>query len=418
MKLLKDIHKETKTNDLLEVAAAGATSAGAVAGFRAPIGGTSHKTKMFRRNMPKIFAHEEEEEAETTERDFNKEVEEFRKRAAKDKGGSSRRRRRFRDRRPGGPAGGAFTLSFEGIEDEKFDSADVVSKLRAAQEKATSEDDVAGFALEDTEGQIVKVYVAKEEAEEFERALGAALAGEDEDDNNENTPLEIAEVLFNLKDRFNIVDVVWPPVDGDPEEQEDTEDDLEVELDDEEAAEGEDEDGDMEADLQDEDGDGEADNMDAEDETRTALQSVIDLLKSQADAQRAEAEAKAAEAEAEEARYNAQAAELKMRQEEEVLDMEAYYDKQKEAEQEANKLKKLAKFRHEVAQKAGDAGIDMDVGADDELPEEEEEHISTAVKGEEIPGNKFERGWDENKDHRMSPQEFIRYILQHQQGQG
>src|SRR5271165_2037903 len=47
------------------------------------------------------------------------------------------------------------------------------------------------------------------------------LAGSDNNHDNENTSLEIAEVLFKLKDRYDIVDVNWGDIPED-EEQEQT----------------------------------------------------------------------------------------------------------------------------------------------------------------------------------------------------
>lgn len=430
MSLLKQIAKKAVEKELIEDAAAGATSAGAIAGVRAPMGG------VVRRKVPGMKSPEEMDrdkavrgmkygkavrsEEEEKETDWNKEVRDFRKRAKKDKGGSRRSGRMTQRRRMGGPTGTSFSLTFEdainsiseGLEDEKFDPSDVISKLRAASAKAENEDDTTGFALEDTEGNIVKVYVASNEAEEFERALGAALSGEDDDDEDiQATPLEIAEVLFKLKDRFAIVDVVWPPVEGDPEEQEST-DELDVDVSDEEGADAADPEGEGE-DLEGEGDDLEGDDMEAdmqaddtEAEAASALSAVIDMLKSQADATKAEAQAREAEANAEEAKYNAQAAEAKVRREEEVLDMEAHEDKKKKEEQEAKKLKDLARFRHEQAQKANDM-----------MPEEEEEKIPGSIPGEEIPGNKFEPGVDENRNRRMEPGELLKYILRFQKGQ-
>ena len=87
--------------------------------------------------------------------------------------------------------------------------------------------------------------------------MGSALAGENEDDDGEageqeNTSLEIAEVLFNLKDRYTIIDVQWPEVEEDEEEDVSMEDgDPEGELDpDVECGEGEGEEGGIEAELQ------------------------------------------------------------------------------------------------------------------------------------------------------------------------
>lgn len=374
MSLLKQITKERRQQELIESAAAGSTSAGAVAGFRGSFftpkkkKKKKKKKKLLRRNMP---------------------------------------------------VGTIFSLRTEAVEDKKFDAADVISKLKTAEKKADHENETAGFALEDEEGRIVKVFVAQDQAQDFEAALGAALAGEDEDMDEmvagENTSLEIAEILFNLKDRYTIVDVEWPAIEEDEEQQEDLEGedeggDAEGDLDVDLEAEGKDKDdkddeGDMEAELQDTElGDQE---LGGEPEMKSTLDAVIDMLKAQADAQKAEAQAKEAEANAQEAKYNAQSAEAKVKQEEEILDMEAYYDEQSKADKEAKKLAKLAKWKHESAQKAsnkmkGDAGKFK-------MPEKQEED------NEEL--NHFHRtsppfgDIDKNKDDKLQPGEFIKYML-------
>ena len=94
----------------------------------------------------------------------------------------------------------------------------------------------------------------------------------------------------------------------------------------------------------------------------SALQQVIDALKADAEARKAEAEAKEAEAKARESEAAAKQAEAKVKQEEEVLDMEAYYDNQKEAKSETDRLAKLARYRHELAG-------DKDVGLSSPTPE-------------------------------------------------
>lgn len=367
MSLLKQVVKTYRQDELIkESAAGGAVSAGAVAGFRDRFfgGEKKKKKKVLRRKLP-----------------------------------------------------GSYHYIGENIEDEKFDSADVISKLKKAERRATHEDDTKGFALEDDEGRIVKVYVSADQAEDFEHALGAALSG-DPDSESEiegaSTSLEIAEVLFNLKDRFTIVDVDWPSIEED-EEQEveapegelpegDSEGPLEGDI------EGEGDETDMEAALQADDEMG--GEMGGGPDMEGALTSIIDLLKSQADAQKAEAQAREAEANAEEAKYNAAAAEAKVKKEEEVLDMEAYYDEQGKKEKEAKQLAKLAKWKHETAQKAsnelkGDAG-------EFSMPEKSEEN-------EEIGDvwhkkNKFTYGPDINKDKNLQPGEFIKYLLKNVQG--
>jgi len=378
MSLLKQIIQSKRQQDLIdESAAAGGTSAGAVAGFRghffSPVSTKKKKkkkkTKMRRRDMP---------------------------------------------------TGHTFALRFEGVEDSKFDSADVISKLKSAEEKSEHEEDTTGFALEDEDGNIVKVFVSAEQAKDFETALGAALAGADEDNaeagDEENTSLEIAEVLFNLKDRFTIVDVEWPEIEEDQEEDVemegegggDAEGELDVDVEDAEGGEGEGEEG-MEAELQGEEGDlgleGGEDELGGEADTASTLDSVIELLKAQADAQKAEANAKEAEANAEEAKHNAAAAESKVKQEEDVLDMEAYYDNQGKIDKEAKQLAKLAKWKHETAQSAsnemkGEAGKFQ-------MPEGSEEEEVEVFDG---------HGTDENRDHKLQPGEFIKYMFKSVQG--
>ena len=387
MSLLKKIVQAKRQQDLIETAAAGAVSATAVAGFRGRFFGDNDKKKkkkMLRRKLP-----------------------------------------------------GRYHYIGENVEDEKFDSADVISKLKKAERRSSYEDDTKGFALEDDDGNIIKVYVAAEQAEDFEHALAAALQstgehGEEADVEGQSTPLEIAEVLFNLKDRFTIVDVDWPTVEED-EEQEvaapeegqaaggegkaegegDSEGDLDLDL----SGEGGDE-GDMEAALQTDD-EGNIVGGEPSGDMQGMLQSVIDLLKSQADAQKAEAQAKEAEANATEAQYNAQAANAKVQQEEQVLDMEAYYDKQNKEDKEAKQLAKLAKWKHETAQKAenklkGDAGKFT-------MPEKSEENEEVDIwhrtlPGDTIPGNKFTYDPTTKADKNMQPGEFIKYLLKSVQG--
>lgn len=379
MSLLKQIVKQHRQNNLIEDAAAGSTSAGAVAGFRAHLGAAPESRSKKKKKKKKL-------------------------------------------RRRAMPTGTVFAMRFEGAEHETFDSADVISKLKNAEQSADHEDDSTGFALEDEDGRIVKVYVAADQAQDFEKALGSALAGEDEDEeevgSEENTSLEIAEVLFNLKDRYTIIDVQWPEIEEDQEEDVSVEDNIDAGGGDAEGdldpdieggeGEGEGEEGGMEAELQ----GGEGDEFDleggemGEDPAASALDKVIDLLKAQADAQKAEANAKEAEANAQEAKYNASTAESKVKQEEEVLDMEAYYDDQKTIDKEAKKLSKLAKWKHETAQTAsnemkGESGkFKM---PDENQSEENNEQV-------------FDPIIDKNRNHRLEPGEFIKYMFKSIQG--
>lgn len=221
-----------------------------------------------------------------------------------------------------------------------FDTQEVVSKLQSAEKSSEVNKDTVAFGLEDDQGNVVKVYVREEQAEDFEHALGIAL------ENDTTTQPEIAEILFELREKFDIVDVVWPQIPED-EEQEAEAPEGEGGLEGLEGPEGE---------LGDEEpGEGEmVADEDMADETgaESALQAVIDMMKADAEARKAEAEARKAEAQAREAGHANQAAEAKIKKEEEVLDMEDFYGKGKEEDEEAKRLAKLAKYRHDLAKEA------------------------------------------------------------------
>lgn len=255
-----------------------------------------------------------------------------------------------------------------------FDPADVLSKLRDAEKQTDTEEDTVPFGLEDEDGNVIKVYVRAEQADEFESALGSMLAGEDDEgnDDDEIDGMEIAEVLFQLKDKFDIVDVKWPEIEGDEEEEQEMggapgggapapgaeagaggegggELGLEGPPGGEEGMEGEGEGEDM--DLEGE-GEGEGEDemdMEAEGGAESTLQQVIDMMKKDAEARAAEAEAKAAEARAREAEANANAAASKVKQEEQVMDAEAYEKDKKAEKDEVESLSKIARMKHDQA---------------------------------------------------------------------
>ena len=209
-----------------------------------------------------------------------------------------------------------------------FDTDDVISKLKHAEKANIRDDNTVGFALEDDQGNIVKVYVRKDQANEFEEALQAALANELEDDENKKerpSSKEISEVLYDLKDKFDIIDADFESIPEDEEE-------------DQEAAGGEEgapEVPGLEGGEEGGEGEGEGEGMEVppegelgggEEQAASALDKVIDMMKAQAEADKEEANARKEQAKAEQAKYAAQAASAKVKQEEEVLDMESYYD--------------------------------------------------------------------------------------------
>lgn len=251
-----------------------------------------------------------------------------------------------------------------------FDPSDVLSKLRSAEKQTDTEDDTVPFGLEDEDGKVVKVFVRADQANEFESTLASMLAGEDDDGDNddETDSTEIAEVLFQLKDKFDIIDVQWPEIEGDEdEEQEVAGGEMGAEggapaeggmgEEGEMGGEGGDlgleggEGGEDDLGLGDEEGDDEMD-MEAEGGAESTLQQVIDMMKADAEARKAESEARAKEAEARTAEANANAASSKVQQEEQVLDAEAYEKRQKDERGETERLAKIARMKHDQASKA------------------------------------------------------------------
>lgn len=270
-----------------------------------------------------------------------------------------------------------------------FDASDVLSKIDSAQKQERLNDDTTAFGLEDDEGNLVKVYVKSDQAEEFENTLASMLAGQTDGEEDENANAkEIAEVLFELKDKFDIVDVQWPGIETDEEEEQEVADPAaaggapaaggdagagaegdmaSVEGGDLEGLEG--------GEGEDLEGLGDEEDMTADDDAKSALQAVIDVMKADAEAKQAEAEARAAEARAKEAEYAAQASAQKVKREEQVFDMEAAEKEEKERKKEAEQLAKLARFQHGKAQDAEaqlsfESCAEMDKDADKDDSEE------------------------------------------------
>jgi len=270
-----------------------------------------------------------------------------------------------------------------------FDSSDVLSKIDSAQKQERLNDDTTAFGLEDDEGNLVKVYVKSDQAEEFEKTLAAMLAGQLADDGNDTdgnaNAKEIAEVLYELKDKFDIVDVEWPGVETDEEEEQEVADPAMAGgaggaggAEGGEAAGGEDMAAVDGGDLGLEGGEGELDglgdeegDMTADGDAKSALQAVIDVMKADAEAKQAEAEARTAEARAKEAEYAGQAAAHKVKREEQIFDMEAGEKEQKDRKKEAEQMAKLARFQHGKAQDA-EANLSFESVESDEDDDSEE----------------------------------------------
>ncbi len=83
--------------------------------------------------------------------------------------------------------------------DGEITGAGVASYLNRAAE-LNDEVDTVPFGLETDDGEIVKVYVNAQQADEFETAMKNLLGLED----------DIEEAIEKLSKEFDIVDVIWP----------------------------------------------------------------------------------------------------------------------------------------------------------------------------------------------------------------
>jgi hypothetical protein len=94
----------------------------------------------------------------------------------------------------------AFKNARIGINNDKdVTASDVTGYLDAAKEINDGVECV-GFAVELDDGQLVKMYVNKEDAQKFEDDLAAALGAEE----------EFEDAILRFADVYDVVDVIWP----------------------------------------------------------------------------------------------------------------------------------------------------------------------------------------------------------------
>lgn len=306
---------------------------------------------------------------------------------------------------------------------EAFDLQDVLSRLRGIEGKAVEPRDNVTYGVEDDEGNIMKITVRKDQAAEFEAVLAHELADIEAFSvtGDEGKDVSMAELLFNLKDKFDIIDVEFPKIPTDvvynadqatvqpasqmPANDQVTDDqtngdamggDLGMGMDGEDelapVANGNDrmnlddisgdgiddlEGGDVsgmgggmgggegEGGLDDLEPEGDADGVEGFEEPPadegSILDRVLDMLKAQAEAETAKANAEAEKYRADQAESSARAANATIAQQEELARMEADMEKQKDKEKQAKTLADIAKYR---VQKA--SGMTMNEGDEGE----------------------------------------------------
>ena len=259
-------------------------------------------------------------------------------------------------------------------EDADFDMADVFSKLsqNAKISSDLNNEELAVFGMESDDGSVTKVYVPKEQGKDFEIALSNALKHTKGSTNGQ----EIAGILFDLKDQFRIVDVKWPTVQEDEEQQAPAA----PAPDSAPAAPGVD----LNAapDLNAPTDDVSAPATSSAD-TDTMITQILDMLRADAEARKADADAKTADAHAREAESTAKIAGIKMQGEEEVLDAEAFFKGKKDEKREAERIKMLARFRQEQKMSNDSASIPKDAVEDLPTPAVAPQSQGTVGKSEE-----------------------------------
>jgi len=269
---------------------------------------------------------------------------------------------------------------------KKYDQSDIISKITAKERLAKAGENSVVFGLEDDKGQITRVYVQRDQGKEFEQALSHYFQ-------RAKNKSEIAEVLFELKNRFNITNIIWPRVEEDEEPApsldkgkvgkgkegagDEMGDDLGLDAGNETGEDSE-EDGLFSDDL------GLDDKSDSGSfDASGTIDKIIDMLTADIDAKKAEARAREEEAKAKEAEMEARAAEARIKAEEDVLDMESHFKKGRDEDKEAKKLAKLAQYRHELKRQQEEdktaPGVEPQMDADVDMSKE-----ITGVENEEM----------------------------------
>lgn len=92
-----------------------------------------------------------------------------------------------------------FTNDRIAVNSQDVNASEVSDYLGQAQ-KINDGVECVGFAVELDDGQLVKLYVAKSDAEKFEDDLAGALGSEE----------EFEDILIKFSEIYDVVDVIWP----------------------------------------------------------------------------------------------------------------------------------------------------------------------------------------------------------------
>jgi hypothetical protein len=255
----------------------------------------------------------------------------------------------------------------------------IYSKLSGIQNQGRMNDDnTETYGVEDDDGNLMKITVRGDQQEEFEAALARELAEIEEykmtGRGGHGRNVSMAEVLYNLKQDFDIVNVEFPEIPKDKVYNADKvsdPDEVDTDLPDPEENIGNAEMGD-ESELDDLGGDAEGDEFgdmgdageegeegeageeeedlgqdfgEEKEDEESILKSIVRMLSSEAEARRAQYEAEVEKSKALQAKYSMMAAKGEAEKQEDIMRMESEMEKQKKKEKEAKKMADLARFK-------------------------------------------------------------------------
>jgi hypothetical protein len=271
---------------------------------------------------------------------------------------------------------------------ESVNYNDALSKLKGLEMRNFDVNDSTSYGIEDDDGNIMKVTVKKEQAEEFEEFLAQTLADKEKFnmDGYSGKDISMAELLYMLKSKFELVDVKFPKIpdnaiynadkisynepndlsagnEMNPDMGGEDMGDMgeegmplgELPEEGEEGMGGEGEEIDMkdladaeagEEGLSDDESVEDFEEMGEEDNSpESLLKSVMSMLKADAEAKKAQAEAEAEKARAKQAEYTALATKHTISQQEQLMRLKAETEAQKKREKEAKEIADLAKTK-------------------------------------------------------------------------
>ena len=246
---------------------------------------------------------------------------------------------------------------------------DATSRLKNIQSQGEHEDtDVITFGVQDDSDNIMLITVPLEQGEEFERRVAQALADVvDYKKTGKGEDKSLAELLYELKDEFTVIDAQFPTIPRDAvynadEITKEAEGDFDDDVDNEFSDDGEDDLGggddlgdDEMGDTGSPDADGEFDPDDEEigddfdsgpESKEDLLTAVLGMLKSQNEKETAQARAQEEEAKARQAELAVRASKEELETQESMIAAQAEMDAEKDREKKAKEMAELAKFNY------------------------------------------------------------------------